>query len=257
MKEAVSPGDLRILGVIPARYASTRLPGKPLADLGGRSLLQRVYATASESSLLDHLCVATDDDRIEAHCRAHGIPVHITAGTHESGTDRCAEIAALYPGAELVVNIQGDEPFVEAALIDDLCRRLLQDRAVDIVTAACPVLHRTELLDPSKVKVVFDCRRYALYFSRSPIPHARDIQDDPLEAGIWFRHLGIYGFRRATLLEISHMPPGRLERTERLEQLRWLEAGMPIAVEETVYTGFGIDTPEDLEAARKRIRSER
>ncbi len=257
MKEPVSSGAFRILGVIPARYASTRLPGKPLADLEGRSLLQRVYAAASESSLVDHLCVATDDDRIEAHCRSHGIPVHITAETHESGTDRCAEIAALYPGAELVINIQGDEPFVEADLIDGLCRRLLEDQAVDIVTAACPVSQQAELMDPSKVKVVFDRRQNALYFSRSPVPYVRDMQGDAAGEGLWFRHLGIYGFRRAALLTISSMPPGRLEQAERLEQLRWLEGGMPIAVEKTAYTGFGIDTPEDLEVARNRIRSER
>jgi 3-deoxy-manno-octulosonate cytidylyltransferase (CMP-KDO synthetase) len=247
----------QILGIIPARYASTRFPGKPLADLGGKSMIQRVCEQVKASRLIDEIVVATDDDRIFKHVEALGHPVMMTADTHRSGTDRCAEVAQKLPQFKVVINIQGDEPFIDPAQIDKVAQPLTQSTGPAITTLAKQLTDQASVFNPNVVKVVFDRHKRALYFSRSPIPYLRGIpEEDWLKKGQFFKHLGIYGFQREALLRVAQLAPGRLEQYESLEQLRWLEQGLPIFVDITAHESIGIDTPEDLERARAFFTSE-
>lgn len=228
--------------VIPARFASERLPGKPLLAGTGKPLIQHVYEQARKARLPDEVVVATDDARIFAAVRAFGGRVMMTATTHASGTDRVAEAARGLPH-DRIVNVQGDEPEIDPRLIDRLARTLEDDRRADWVTAARPAKGTAALAEPAVVKVATDRDGYALYFSRAVIPHARG-----REGGIPPRalvHVGIYGFRREALLRFAQIPPSPLERTEKLEQLRALEHGMRIRVLETPRASRAIDTPED------------
>lgn len=237
-----------VIGIIPARYASTRFPGKPLAMIGGKSMIQRVYEQALAARQLDTVVVATDDARIYEHVAGFGGEVRYTRAEHPSGTDRCAEVALQFPEAQWILNIQGDEPFIQPEQIDLLARTLMQQSRFPVATLAKQIENREVLLNPNVVKVVFSQRAGALYFSRHPIPFVRG-----KNAGEWlkhqsfYKHIGLYGFRRSTLLKIARLKPSVLEQAESLEQLRWLEQGYRIAVGVTGLETVGIDTPEDLE----------
>ena len=242
----------KTLGIIPARYASTRFPGKPLVDISGKSMIRRVYEQVVAASLIDEVVVATDDSRIYDHVEAFGGKVQMTADTHRSGTDRCAEVANQMDQFDIVVNIQGDEPFINPGQIDQVIQPLLEQPHLGIATLAKQIHDQDALFDSNIVKVVFTQQQQALYFSRSTIPYLRDIpKEDWLEQAKFYKHIGIYGFRRQILLEVAKLVPGILEQYESLEQLRWLEAGHPIHVGVTQWETFGIDRPEDLKRKLK------
>lgn len=239
--------------VIPARYASSRLPGKPLIDIGGKPLLQWVYEGACMSKLADDILIATDDERIKTIARDFGAVAVMTDPALPSGTDRV--FAAIQDKeSDFVVNLQGDEPFIEASSIDQLF--LAMDKGdVQMATLCCPLTDGSEYRDPNTVKVVLDSSGFALYFSRSPIPHIRtpnsgDPQVVTPTPKPLYKHIGIYAFTRSFLQRFVSMPKSPLEATESLEQLRVLENGYKIKVIVTGYKGFGIDTPEDLKRAR-------
>lgn len=238
--------------VIPARYASTRFPGKLLQDLGGRPVIMHVYENAKKANLIDDVIVATDDKRIFDVVRQSGGNAIMTSPEHLSGTDRIAEIVRTID-CDIIVNVQGDEPFIRPEMIDDAVS-ILSDSRASISTLVKEIKSKEELIDPNVVKVVFDSEGFAIYFSRSPIPYHRDrwkdLQSITLEKEI-YKHIGIYGYRRDVLLRVSGLPQSRLERIEKLEQLRAIENGMRIKVKETLFDTIGIDTPEDLERAKR------
>ena len=234
-----------VLAVIPARYASTRFPGKPLVMLGEKSMIQRVYDQVMLSECVDRVVVATDDERIFLHVQQFGGMVIMTRADHQSGTDRCAEIATHFPEATWIINVQGDEPFIQPEQIDLLYVALIASKN-GIATLAKKENQQSVLLNPNIVKVVINQHQEALYFSRFPIPFARNTP----EAGITgWKHIGMYGFNKSTLFELAKLEPTALEQTESLEQLRWLDHGYRIAVGQTTMETIGIDTPEDLYAA--------
>lgn len=237
-----------ILGVIPARYASTRFPGKPLVEIQGKTMIQRVYEQASQCGRLQELVVATDDARIFSHVQDFGGKALMTSSEHPSGTDRCAELALKRPDATHIVNIQGDEPFILPQQIDLLVNTLLESPDVEIATLAKNIEEAHALFDPNCVKVAFNAQGKAIYFSRHPIPYLRGL--DPanwIDAFTYFKHIGLYGFKRETLLALAQLKPTPLERAESLEQLRWLEHGYSIHVGITSWETQGIDTPADLD----------
>lgn len=233
-----------ILGVIPVRFASTRFPGKPLAAIFGKPMIQHVWERARQARLLDALLVATDDDRIAAAARGFGAEVAITSPAHASGTDRAAEAAAA-TGADIIANIQGDEPLIDPAAIDLAISTLLDDPRCRMATLKRRIERPEEVENPNVVKVVTTFDGWALYFSRSPIPANRD------GGARWWKHIGLYVYRRDLLLSYSSLPRGPLEEAEKLEQLRALENGIGIRVAETASDTIGVDTPEDLEAVLK------
>jgi len=235
---------LRAVGIIPARFACTRFPGKALADLLGKPVIQRVYEGTLNAKRLDQVLVATDDERIRRAVEGFGGKVVMTSPTHPSGTDRVAEVARGLQ-AEVVVNIQGDEPFIKGELIDDLVECFERDAGLKMATAAGVFKEGEDVADPDVVKVVCDLEGDALYFSRAPIPFERNQGEVALQ-----KHIGIYAYRRDFLLQFAAWDPTPLERTEGLEQLRALEHGEKIKVVRTDYDAVGIDTPEDLEKAR-------
>lgn len=241
---------LKILGVIPARHASTRFPAKPLVDILGKSMVQRVYERAKASKSLTKVIVATDHKEIFDHVKAFGGEVCITDQNHQSGTDRCYEALSLEKeNFDYVVNIQGDEPFIAPEQID-LLTSCFSDE-VHIATLAKRVESYQALHNPNVVKVVFDKQGNALYFSRETLPHLRGVsRNEWLENGVFFKHIGIYGFETDTLKKLVNLPISSLEKAEALEQLRWLENGYRIKVRETNLESIGIDTPEDLEEAK-------
>lgn len=237
-----------ILAIIPARYASTRFPGKPLALIHGKSMISRVVEQVKKSDSIHEVIVATDDARIFDHVSDFGGKAVMTSPEHQSGTDRCAEIAAAYPTADIVLNVQGDEPFIQAQQLDLLVDTLLKNPSFQIATLAKKISSIEELDNPNVVKLVMTANEHALYFSRYPIPYSRSTQmSERLGKHDFYKHIGLYGFHRQTLLEISKSPPSPLELSESLEQLRWLENGYGIAVGITDLETIGIDTPEDLE----------
>ncbi len=244
-----------ILGVIPARYASTRLPGKPLVDIGGRSMVMRVFDQARKAVSLSHVVVATDDERIEKHVKEHGGHAVMTSPDHPSGTDRCWE-ALVKTGADrfdAVVNIQGDEPFIVPAQIDELCARIA-DPQVSIATLAQVVTDDRDLEDPGEVLITTDVRMNALYFSRAAIPFLRNPAQGPRSAQFrYLKHVGLYAYSAEALSRIVALAPSSLEVAEALEQLRWLENGFRVGVGLTAHPSFCVDTPADLEAARRRV----
>ena len=230
----------RILGVIPARYQSSRFPGKALARLHSKSMLQHVWERAALSRYITHTVIATDDDRIFREARRFGADVRMTREDHLSGTDRVAEVAS-QDEAELIVNIQGDEPLIDPEAIDAALLPLVHEPAIAMGTLKKRIEDPSELHNPNVVKVVTDRFENALYFSRSTLPFARD--SEPADR---FKHIGLYVYRRAFLLAYSDLPVGPLEAAERLEQLRALENGYKIRVVPTEYESLGVDTPEDL-----------
>jgi 3-deoxy-manno-octulosonate cytidylyltransferase (CMP-KDO synthetase) len=240
---------MKALGIIPARYASTRFPGKPLVQIAGKPLLQHVWERCRRCRRLDSVIIATDDMRIAEAAFAWGAEVALTSPKHPSGTDRIAEVAKLAPGFKYVVNIQGDEPLIDPHLIDRLVAALVADPKIGIVTAAHPFDEPAGLISPHQVKVVIDRNGRALYFSRSPIPFPRNITKNynPL------RHQGIYAFRRETLLRFVQWKPSRLEQAESLEQLRALENGVTVHVLVTKQGSPGVDTPEDAAALEQKL----
>lgn len=240
--------ETSVLGIIPARYESTRLPGKALLDLAGRPMIEHVYRRAAAARALDALIVATDDGRIAAAVDAFGGVACMTSPSHASGTDRLAEIASALP-CGILVNIQGDEPLLDPAVIDAVVEPLQADRSIAMSTAARRVRDEAELASASMVKVVRDATGAALYFSRAAIPWGRD-RPAVADARI---HVGLYGYRRATLLALAGLPQGPLERAEALEQLRALEHGIRIQVVETDYESHEVNTPGDLERVRHRM----
>jgi len=243
-----------VLAVIPARWASTRFPGKPLVEIGGKSMIQRVFEQVSRSEKVDQIVVATDDERILNHVHGFGAEAILTHPEHPSGTDRCAEAARLYPSANIVLNVQGDEPFIQPQQIDLLADTLLNHPTARIATLGKKIDLPDFLTNPNVVKVVFSEKQGAIYFSRHPIPYVRGIaMEDWLEHQDFFKHIGLYGFQREALLEIAGLSPTPLEKAESLEQLRWLEHGFQIAVGITTWETLGIDTPEDLEAANQSV----
>lgn len=251
---------MSVLAVIPARYASTRFPGKPLALLGGRSIISRVWEQVSEMACVDEAIVATDDERIYSHINelAGREAAMMTSSAHPSGTDRCGEVLRRLEGLgehyDVVVNIQGDEPFVSKQQIELLVESF-RDRFIEIATLRTPIRSREELFSPNNVKVVCNKLGRALYFSRQPIPYRRGVDETEwLEGGEYYKHVGVYAFRGEALKEVCRLEPSMLEQCEKLEQLRWLEAGFQIAVKTTDHANIGIDTPEDLAEAEKALR---
>jgi len=244
--------EVKVAGLIPARYGSSRLPGKPLKPILGKPMIQRVYERSLEADLLDLVCVATDDERIVEAVEAFGGRAVMTSPDHASGTDRLAE-AAQSLDVDIIVNIQGDQPFVDPAMIEEAVRPLLEDPSVELCTLMYPIAHEDDLKNPAVVKVTVDLAGNALYFSRSLIPYPRgDVKHNVYE------HVGLYVYRKETLMALSQLAPTTLEQVESLEQLRWLEHGLPIRVVETTcsdqaFSGFSVDTPEDLARAERML----
>ncbi len=249
----------KILAVIPARYASSRFPGKALARLDSRTMLEHVYERVSMARYLSTVIIATDDQRIRDVARRFGARVQMTRDDHVSGTDRVAEVASAFEDMELVVNVQGDEPLIDPAAIDAAVLPLLEERAIPMGTLKKRIEDLREVSDPNVVKVVTDRFENALYFSRSTIPYPRDAGADSCNGPpvTHFKHIGLYVYRKDFLLRYPGLSVGPLERAERLEQLRALENGFRIRVVETDYESLGVDTPGDLERVRQLIRAGR
>jgi 3-deoxy-manno-octulosonate cytidylyltransferase (CMP-KDO synthetase) len=248
--------NVRCVAVIPARYASSRFPGKPLARETGKFLIQHVYEQARRATRLSDVIIATDDQRIVEAAESFGASARLTRGDHPSGTDRVAEVAAELD-ADILLNIQGDEPELSPAHIDGLIDQLAGDPEADMATLACRFESARDVRDPNQVKVVVDSRGRALYFSRLPIPYSRDGDGDLTPPGEWLLHLGIYAYRRETLLALAKLAPTPLETKERLEQLRALEHGYAISVAVVDHAAPGIDTPADYAAFVKRTRAKK
>ncbi len=238
----------KILGVIPARFASSRFPGKALAAIAGKPMIQHVWERASQAGSFSKIIIATDDERIATAAKRFGAEVRMTRMTHASGTDRSAEVAAS-EDAGFVVNIQGDEPLIDATAIDAAVHGLADAPGTPMSTLKKRIEDPSELSNPNVVKVVTDLSGHAIYFSRSVLPYVRGEQTPH------YKHIGLYVYRRDFLLGYSLMPPGPLEQAERLEQLRALENGYRILVVETEYDSLGVDTPEDLERVSKVVEA--
>ncbi|MBQ8866396.1 MAG: 3-deoxy-manno-octulosonate cytidylyltransferase [Bacteroidaceae bacterium] len=248
---------MKFIGIIPARYASTRFPAKPLAMLGGKTVIQRVYEQVD--GVLDEACVATDDERIEAAVKAFGGKVVMTSTSHKSGTDRVQEaFEKVGRGYDVVVNIQGDEPFIQPSQLEAV-KACFEDEATQIATLVKPFTEADgweALHNPNSPKVVVDGRMNALYFSRSVIPYLRGVEKEEwLKRHTYYKHIGLYAYRAEVLGEITRLPQSALELAESLEQLRWLESGYRIKVGITHTETIGIDTPEDLERAEKFLQT--
>jgi 3-deoxy-manno-octulosonate cytidylyltransferase (CMP-KDO synthetase) len=238
---------MTILGIIPARYASTRFPGKPLVDIGGKSMIQRVYEQAKKCEALADVFVATDDQRIFDHVIAFGGKAVMTADTHPSGTDRCAEVARLHPEYEIVINIQGDEPFIDPGQITKVAS-CFDEPGTQLATLIKKINTTGELHNLSTPKVIINTNNEAIYFSRSPIPHVRGQEPQNwLYHNTYYKHIGIYGYKSDVLQQITQLPVSSLEKAESLEQLRWMENGYRIKVALTDMESHAVDVPEDLE----------
>lgn len=240
---------MQVLAVIPARFGSTRYPGKPLLRQTGKFLIQHVYERAQAARRIDRVLVATDDERIRAAVESFGGMAVMTRSDHPSGTDRIAEVARKHDGPpdQIIVNVQGDEPEIESAYLDRLVERMESDAAAPMATLACAFAAGANPHDPNCVKVVCNRDGRALYFSRALVPYPRDAGGQVTDPAGWLLHLGVYAYRRSFLLELAGWRPTTLEQTEKLEQLRVLEHGHAIAVEIVERAAVGIDTPEDYE----------
>ncbi|MBK6912742.1 MAG: 3-deoxy-manno-octulosonate cytidylyltransferase [Ignavibacteriales bacterium] len=242
-----------VVGIIPARFASTRLMGKPLADIGGKPMIQHTYESALKSKLLNKVIVAVDDLKVAEVIRSFGGEAMITPKEISTGSDRIAYVAKTLPKAKIIVNIQGDEPFIEGEMIDQAIEPMIFDRNVYVTTLAKRIKSVEELKSSAVVKVVFDYNNYAMYFSRSAIPFVRDAKTnyERLQLGEIYKHIGLYVYKRDALLKFTTLESTDLERAEKLEQLRMLENGMKIKIVVTEHESFSVDTPDDL----KRIRA--
>jgi 3-deoxy-manno-octulosonate cytidylyltransferase (CMP-KDO synthetase) len=257
---------LSAVGVIPARYGSSRLPGKPLADLQGKPLLYHVYQRARRAQTLREVWIATDDERVFQAAQEFGAQVRMTSRGHRSGTDRIAE-AVEGIEAEIIVNIQGDEPLINFGAIDHVVNLLNRDHDAEMATLKAPIDDPSDLWNPNVVKVVADQRGYAVYFSRMPVPYLRKkdqpganlkeiLANEPSLLKYFHRHLGLYAYRRELLLKFTSWAPSPLELLEDLEQLRAIEHGTKIRVDVSSAAIFGIDTPEDLERIRRLVQKD-
>ena len=250
--------ELKFIAIIPARYASTRFPGKPLAKLGGKPVIQRVYERVT--SVISNAVVATDDERIYAAVESFGGKVVMTSENHKSGTDRCWEAyQKLGEEYDVVINVQGDEPFIAESQLRSIMA-CFEDEATDIATLVKPFAESdglAALQNPNSPKVVLDNESRAIYFSRSVIPYLRGVEaEEWLSKHTFYKHIGMYAFRREVLREVTALPQSTLEKAESLEQLRWLENGYKIGVGVTNIETVGIDTPEDLERAEEFLKNQ-
>ncbi|MGA7827370.1 MAG: 3-deoxy-manno-octulosonate cytidylyltransferase [Geobacteraceae bacterium] len=250
---------MRVTAVIPARYASTRFEGKALANIMGKPMVQHVYERTCQAALVSEVIVATDDPRIVAVVKAFGGRAELTSVAHQTGTDRLAEVAERID-ADLIVNVQGDEPLIEPAMIDEAIQPLLDDETIVMGTLKSRVKNLHDFLSPNVVKVITDCNGFALYFSRSPLPFFRDkwddLKDEAFASGrlLCHKHVGMYVYRRDFLIRYARLPQTHLECAEKLEQLRVLENGYRIKVVETEYESIGVDSPPDLEKVLEKLR---
>jgi 3-deoxy-manno-octulosonate cytidylyltransferase (CMP-KDO synthetase) len=248
----MSQSDIKtVLAVVPARHASVRFPGKPLAQIAGKSMIQHVVERLGNAASVSRIVVATDDERIKQAVASFGGEAILTRGDHRTGTDRVAEVAAHVP-AEIYVNVQGDQPLIDPRTVDAVVQSMLEDKSMQVATPCAAITIPNEIMDPNVVKVVRDFDGNALYFSRAPIPWVRDT-GVKIDARHW-KHIGVYGYRRDALLEFPTLPPGELERIEQLEQLRWLENGFHIGVVETDYNAVSVDVPADIERVERLLR---
>ena len=245
-------GDSKIVIVIPARYGSTRLPGKPLVQIAGRPMVQRVYERAQQAMGGSRVIVATDDERILKAVEVFGGEARMTRPDHKTGTERIAEVAAHTEG-DVFVNVQGDEPLIHPNAIEAAVNALLEEPAAAIATLAVPIKTPSDIMDPNVVKTVLDFDGNALYFSRAPIPWVRDKGSYNVVRHL--KHLGLYVFQRDALLEYPTLPPGELEHIEQLEQLRWMENGWKIRVAETEHDAVSVDVPGDVVRLEKLIEN--
>ena len=243
--------DLNAVAVIPARYESSRFPGKPLAQIAGRAMIERVYEQAKKAKQVARVVVATDDERIVQAVKSFGGEAMLTRKDHHCGTERVAEVAA-HISAAIYVNVQGDEPIVDPEAIDALVGALEEDAEIHVATPCSLIRLPAEIMDPNVVKAVIDFDGNALYFSRAPIPWVRDTGAN-VAARHW-KHIGLYAFRHEALLDFPTLPPGELERVEQLEQLRWLENGYKIRVVESEYGAVSVDVPADIAKVEKILR---
>ncbi|MEJ7693523.1 3-deoxy-manno-octulosonate cytidylyltransferase [Daejeonella sp.] len=245
---------MKILGIIPARFASSRFPGKPLADIAGKSMIRRVYEQCRKSSSLHKVIVATDDQRILDHVKSFGGDVVMTSEDHVSGTDRCNEVASQFPEFDICINIQGDEPLIDPLQIDLVCQCFMV-KDVELATLVKKITITDELFNPNTPKVIFNKDMEAIYFSRNTIPFLRNsVQDNWLKDHTYYKHIGIYGYRTSTLAEITRLEMSALEKAEALEQLRWVENGYKIKVAVTDKESQAIDTPEDLKKLLSHLK---
>jgi 3-deoxy-manno-octulosonate cytidylyltransferase (CMP-KDO synthetase) len=245
---------MNVIGVIPARYDSSRFPGKPLVDIGGKSMIQRVYEQCSKSTSLNKLIVATDDQRIADHVKLFGGNVTLTSINHQSGTDRCAEVANNYPEFDFLINIQGDEPMINPDQIDLLCK-CFENPNASIATLVKKISSNEELFNENTPKVILNKNNEAILFSRTAIPFIRGkAKENWIEHYTFYKHIGIYGFKKETLKNLYNLPVSALESAEALEQLRWIENGYRIHTAITDKESQAIDTPQDLEKLLKWIK---
>ncbi len=243
----------KVVIVIPARYGSTRLPGKPLVSLAGKPMIQRVYERAKMAQRAHQVIVATDDERIVKAVAGFGGEARMTRAEHRTGTERVAEVAAHVTG-DVFVNVQGDEPLLDPAAVDATIHALLEEPAAAISTVATPIKRPTDIMDPNVVKTVLDFDGNALYFSRAPIPWVRDTANKfPVRH---LKHLGLYVFQREALLEYPTLPQGEAERIEQLEQLRWMENGWKIRVAEVEHDAVSVDVPDDVARVEKLLHGQ-
>ncbi len=241
----------KVVVVIPARYGATRLPGKPLVQIAGKPMIQRVFERAKLAKTPHRVIVATDDDRILQAVQSFGGEARMTRNDHRTGTERVAEVAAHEEG-DVFVNVQGDEPLLDPAAVDAAVTALLEDPPAAVATVATPIKTPADVMDPNVVKTVLDFDNNALYFSRAPIPWLRDTKSDQ-EVRYW-KHLGLYVFQRDALLDFPTLPQGELERIEQLEQLRWMENGVKIRVAEVAHDAVSVDVPEDVARVEKLLQ---
>ncbi|WP_028297917.1 3-deoxy-manno-octulosonate cytidylyltransferase [Olivibacter sitiensis] len=242
---------MKIIGIIPARYESTRYPGKPLIDIGGKTMIQRVYERALLSKKLSMVIVATDDVRIADHVSSFGGHFAMTSDEHQSGTDRCAEVIQRFPDTDITINIQGDEPFIDPSQIDSLAV-CFENKDTQIATLVKKIETYEELVNINTPKVLRNVHKQAIYFSRSPIPFIRGVaQENWLQHFEYYKHIGVYAYRNEVLKDITKLKPSALELAEGLEQLRWIEHGYKIATCETDMETLAVDTPEDLQRILK------
>jgi 3-deoxy-manno-octulosonate cytidylyltransferase (CMP-KDO synthetase) len=246
---------MRILGIIPARFASTRFPEKTLVDIAGQTMIERVYRQVKKAHSLTKVIIATDHEKIEKHILGFGGDVMMTSPSHVSGTDRCFEVLSKQKeGFDYVINVQGDEPFIAPEQIELLASLL--EGTTQLATLVKKINKEEDLFSPNVVKAVVSAHQEALYFSRSAIPHIRNTpQNEWLKKNSFFKHIGMYAYRTDVLKKISTLIPSTLEQAESLEQLRWLENGLKIKVAETTFDTIGIDTPEDLQHALAYLKS--
>lgn len=246
---------MKIIAVIPARFASTRFPGKPLVEIDGKTMIQRVYEQAQKVSSLSEVIIATDDKSIQEHGHSFGAKVIMTSDKHRSGTDRCAEVATHIHDADIILNIQGDEPFINPLQIEELIA-CFEDKETNIATLIKKITLEEELFNSNIPKVVVDKNLKALYFSRNTIPFQRNLpKEEWLNHHAYYKHIGIYGFRSSTLKDVTALPTSSLESSESLEQLRWLENGYSIQTAVTEFESFGIDHLEDIERVLELIKN--